>query len=55
VSFVRGAAMFDTEREGIWKSALEALSLTETVHLMKLQREAIFFLFLIYAKTKQYF
>jgi hypothetical protein len=54
VSFIRGAAMFDTEREGIWESALKGLSVTDTVYLMKFQREAIF-LFLIYAKTKKYF
>jgi hypothetical protein len=33
---------FDTEREGTWMPALDERSVTETVYLMKFQRDAIF-------------
>ena len=52
-SFISGKGMFNRQREGMWMSALDDLSVTETVYLMKFQREAVFVSHL--CRTKQYF
>jgi hypothetical protein len=53
VSFISGRGTFDTEREGIWMSASDELSVADS-YLMKFQRETLF-LCLIYAKQSNIF